>query len=246
MSCHHQVLFALGGSTNGVLHLLALAREADVPLDVRDFNHMGARVPLLGNLTPGGRYNMVDLGPVGGIPAVMAELARHGLLDEGALTVSGATVGENLAAAAALPGAYGAVNPPGAVPGTAGHQDVLFPVDAPVAPPGRHISVLTGSLAPGSAVIKLSGKDILSFRGPARVFDSEGAAHAAINGTTAPGGAAGGPAGGPAGQPRIVAGDVVVIRYEGPRGAPVRRLSLPAARGSRLAARLPRRLGLSF
>jgi dihydroxy-acid dehydratase len=212
------VLFALGGSTNGVLHLLALAREADVPLDVRDFNHMGARVPLLGNLTPGGLYNMVDLGPVGGIPAVMAELARHGLIDEGARTVSGATVGENLAAAG-LPD-YG-LNPPGAVPGTAGHQDVLFPVSAPVAPPGRHISVLSGSLAPGSAVIKLSGKDILSFRGPARVFDSESAAHAAIN--TAPG------------LPgRIVSGDVVVIRYEGPRGAPVRPLT---ARCSLLACR---------
>lgn len=183
------MMSALGGSTNAVLHLLALAREVGVELKVDDFNAIAADVPLIGNLQPSGQYNMLDLHLVGGVPAVMRVLLDEGLLHGGCLTVTGKTVEENL---------DGVLRPHEVEPG----NDVVFPTARPVSPPGWHIAVLRGSLAPGSAVIKLSGKDIGTFRGPARVFDGEGAAYDAV--TTG----------------SIKAGDVLVIRGEGPKGAP--------------------------
>lgn len=182
------VMMALGGSTNGVLHLLALAREAEVPLAIDDFNAIAADVPLLGNLQPFGKYNMVDLDGIGGVPAVMRSLLDAGLLHGDCLTVTGKTVADNLADVEPVK--------------DDGSQDVIFPLKRPYAPAGSHISVLRGSLAPGSAVLKLSGKDIGVFSGPARVYDGEVAAYdAVVAGDLKP-------------------GDVMVIRYEGPRGAP--------------------------
>jgi len=181
------VLMALGGSTNGVLHLLALAREAEVSLELEDFNYIGKNVPILGNLAPGGRYNMTDLDKVGGVRALMQELLKAGMLHGDALTVSGQTVAQNLETADDL---------------RQSDQDVLFSVECPWAPPQRHISALRGSLAPAGAVIKLSGKDVTYFEGPAKVYDSEMECYDALV------------------RQEVVAGDVVVIRYEGPKGGP--------------------------
>ena len=146
------VLYALGGSTNGVLHLLALAREAEVPLAIDDFNRIGRDVPLLANLAPSGAYNWADVDKLGGLPVVMKMLADAGLLNTGCLTGSGETVATNLEGVGGIPPAE--------------EQDVLFPVKQPWSESGNHISVLRGSLAPGGAVIKLSGKDIRTFKGP--------------------------------------------------------------------------------
>eukprot|EP00043_Microstomoeca_roanoka_P016881 m.174503 g.174503 ORF g.174503 m.174503 type:complete len:590 (-) comp16539_c4_seq1:1010-2779(-) len=180
------VLMALGGSTNGVLHLLALAREAEVDLTIDDFNTIADRVPLLGNLTPEGKYNVVDMDAIGGLPAVMRMLLDAGLLHGDCLTVTGKTVAENLEQVA---------------PASAG-QDIVYSIQKPLAPPGQHIIVMRGSLCPGGSVIKLSGKQLNEFRGPARCFDDEKEALSAI--------IAG----------KLKKGDALVIRYQGPAGAP--------------------------
>ncbi len=190
------LVWALGGSTNAVLHLLALAREAAVPLTLDEIATITARVPLLGNFKPYGRYLMNDLHPLGGVPMVMKHLLEAGLLHGDCLTVTGKTLADNLADAVALPEG----------------QDVVFPLSAPYARAGRHIRILFGNLAPEGCVLKQSGKDLGTMRGPARVFEREEEALKAI--------LAGG----------ITPGDIVVIRYEGPRGGPgMREMLSPSA-----------------
>jgi dihydroxy-acid dehydratase len=179
------ILMALGGSTNAVLHLLAIAHEAEVDLTLEDFNRIGAKVPLLGDLKPFGKFVMSDLDRVGGIPVVLKILLDAGYLHGDTLTVTGKTMAENLAD----------INPP--------FPDgvVVHPADRPLSK-DVGITILSGSLAPEGAVSKTAGIGIDSFEGPARVFDREQLAMDAVeNGT-------------------IKAGDVVVIRYEGPKGGP--------------------------
>ena len=179
------VLMALGGSTNAVLHLLAIAHEAEVDLTLEDFNRIGDRVPHLADLKPFGRYVMNDVDRHGGIPVVMKALLDAGLLHGDALTVTGRTVAENLAAL-----------DPGPLDG-----DVIRTLDNPIHRTGG-ITVLRGTLAPEGAVVKSAGFDAEVFEGPARVFEREQAAMDALE----------------AGE--ITAGDVLVIRYEGPKGGP--------------------------
>jgi dihydroxy-acid dehydratase len=157
------VTMALGGSTNAVLHLLAIAHEARVDLDLEEFNRVGARVPHLADTKPHGKYHMSDLDRIGGVPVVMAELLDAGLLHGECITVSGRTVAENLAA----------LDPPGP------DGDVVHAVSDPIHAQGG-IAVLRGSLAPKGAVVKVAGIDQLTFDGPARVFDGEDAAMEAI------------------------------------------------------------------
>jgi dihydroxy-acid dehydratase len=179
------ILMALGGSTNAVLHLLAIAHEAEVNLTLEDFNRIGAKVPLLGDLKPFGKFVMTDLDRVGGIPVVLKILLDAGYLHGDTLTVTGKTMAENLAD----------INPP--------FPDgvVVHPAERPLSK-DVGITILGGSLAPEGAVCKTAGIGIDSFEGPARVFEREQAAMDAVeNGT-------------------IKAGDVVVIRYEGPKGGP--------------------------
>ncbi len=175
----------LGGSTNAVLHLIAMARAVGVVLTIDDFQSVSDRTPYLADLKPSGRYVMEDLHRVGGTPAVMRELLAHGRIEGDCLTVTGRTVAENLAA----------------VPGLAAGQAVVRPLHAPIKPTG-HIQILRGNLAPGGAVAKITGKEGLSFSGPARVYDSEEAMLRALE------------------TKAIRRGDVVVIRYEGPKGGP--------------------------
>ena len=179
------VVMALGGSTNAVLHLLAMAREAEVDLTIDDFNRIGDKVPHLGDLKPFGRYVMNDVDKVGGIPVVMRALYEAGLIHGDCVTVTGKTVAENLEELAP--------------PATDG--DVIRPVQNPIHKSGG-LKILKGSLAPEGAVIKSAGFDAETFEGTARVFDGEQAAMAALE------------------DGKIVAGDVVVIRYEGPKGGP--------------------------
>jgi dihydroxy-acid dehydratase len=179
------VAMALGGSTNVVLHLLAIANEADVPLTLDDFNRIGDRVPHLGDLKPFGRYVMNDVDRRGGIPVLMKALLDAGLLHGDALTVTGKTVAENLAD----------INPP-ALDG-----EVLRTLDNPIHPTGG-LTILKGSFAPEGAVVKTAGFDLEVFEGPARVFERERAAMDALT------------------NGEIKHGDVVVIRYEGPKGGP--------------------------
>jgi dihydroxy-acid dehydratase len=179
------VAMALGGSTNVVLHLLAIANEADVPLTLDDFNRIGAKVPHLGDLKPFGKYVMNDVDRMGGIPVLMKALLDAGLLHGDALTVTGKTVAENLAE----------INPP-ALDG-----EVIHTLDDPIHPTGG-LTILKGSFAPEGAVVKTAGFDLDVFTGPARVFERERAAMDALT----------------AGE--IKHGDVVVIRYEGPKGGP--------------------------
>ncbi|MFD6456165.1 dihydroxy-acid dehydratase, partial [Nocardia sp. NPDC060220] len=178
------VVMALGGSTNAVLHLLAIAREAGVGLTLADFNRVGDKVPHLGDLKPFGRYVMNDVDRVGGIPVVMKALLDAGLMHGDVMTVTGATMAENLAhIELGLDG------------------DVIRRLDRPIHRTGG-LTILHGSLAPEGAVVKSAGFDSDVFRGTARVFDGErGAMNALEDGT-------------------IVAGDVVVIRNEGPKGGP--------------------------
>jgi dihydroxy-acid dehydratase len=176
---------ALGGSTNLVLHLLAIAHEAQVDLELDDFNRIGARVPHVADMKPHGKYHMVDLDRIGGVQVVLRMLLDAGLLHGDALTVTGKTMAENLAA----------LDPP------TPDGDVVHPLDAPIHVQGG-LAILTGSLAPKGSVVKVAGLDQLHFEGPARVFDSEELAMDAIL----------------AGA--ITTGDVVVIRYEGPKGGP--------------------------
>ncbi|MEW5981853.1 MAG: dihydroxy-acid dehydratase [Acidobacteriota bacterium] len=175
---------ATGGSTNAVLHLLAIAREAGVPLHIDDFNPISDRVPLLADLKPGGRFVSVDLYRAGGIPLVAKRLLAAGLLHPDELTVTGRTIGEEAAEAVETAG-----------------QEVVRPWDRPITPSGGLV-ILRGSLAPDGAVVKVAGHARRFHRGPARVFDGEEAAFAAVQ------------------SGRIRPGDVVVIRYEGPRGGP--------------------------
>ena len=180
------VAWALGGSTNAVLHLLALAHEADVELTLSDIEEITRRVPLLGNFKPFGQYVMNDLHEIGGLPMVMKTLLDAGYLHGDCPTVTGRTLAENLADAPQRPEG----------------QDIFFSPARPFAPAHQHIRVLHGNLAAEGCVIKISGKEPENFTGPARVFDREEEALEAI--------LAG----------RIKAGDIVVIRYEGPRGGP--------------------------
>src|SRR5438445_9828000 len=179
------VVNALGGSTNAVLHLLAIANEARVDLELDDFNTIGRRVPHIADMKPHGKYHMTDLDRVGGVAVVMRELLDAGLLHGDCLTVSGRTVAENLAT----------LDPP------APDGDVVHRLADAIHLEGG-LAVLRGSLAPNGAVVKIAGLDQLRFEGTAHVFDSEDDAMEAI--------LAG----------RIRAGDVVVIRYEGPKGGP--------------------------
>jgi len=179
------VITVLGGSTNAVLHLLAMARAANVPLVLEDFQAVSDRVPLLADMKPSGSHVQEDLDRVGGLPALMKYLLAEGLLDGDCMTVTGERLSKNLQEAPDL---------------TAG-QTVIRPLDDPIHSRG-HIQILTGSLAPEGAVGKITGKEGTRFAGPARVFDSEEAMLAALE------------------KKQIQAGDVVVIRYEGPQGGP--------------------------
>ncbi len=179
------VVCALGGSTNAVLHLIAMARAARVPLAIDDFQAISDRVPLLADLKPSGRYVMEDLHRVGGTPAVMKLLLEKGALHGECMTVTGRTLAENLAA----------------LPGLAAGQDVIRLWDDPIQATA-HIQILRGSLAPGGSVAKITGKEGLSFAGPAQVFDREEDMIAAAE------------------RGEIRKGSVIVIRYEGPKGGP--------------------------
>ncbi len=178
-------LMALGGSTNAVLHLLAIAHEAKVDLTLDDFHQIGSKVPLLGDLKPFGRFVMSDVDKVGGIPVVLKALLDAGLLHGDCLTVTGKTMAENLAD----------INPPDP------DGEILRAVKSPMGVSGG-ITILSGSLAKDGAVTKVAGVGVDSFEGPARVFDREQSAMQALEDGT------------------ITAGDVVVIRYEGPKGGP--------------------------
>jgi dihydroxy-acid dehydratase len=180
------VVMAVGGSTNAVLHLMAIAHSTGVALELDDFERIRARVPVLADLKPSGRYVATDLHRAGGIPLVMKMLLERGLLHGDCLTVTGRTVAENLASIPAQP-------PAG--------QDVVRPFASPVYDSG-HLAILRGNLAEQGAVAKISGIKRSEISGPARVFDSEEACMAAIM------------------ADRIRPGDVIVIRYEGPKGGP--------------------------
>ncbi|MBB5232796.1 dihydroxy-acid dehydratase [Deinococcus budaensis] len=180
------VVMAVGGSTNAVLHLLAIAHTCDVPLDLADFERLRERTPVFCDLKPSGRYVATDLHEVGGIPRVMKMLLAAGLLHGGCLTVTGKTVAENLADEPEEPDAG---------------QDVIRPFTQPLYGQG-HLAILRGNLAPEGSVAKISGLKSIKITGPARVFDSEEECMGAIM------------------ADRIRAGDVLVIRYEGPRGGP--------------------------
>ena len=178
---------ALGGSTNAVLHLLALANEARVDLDLDDFNRIADKVPHIADMKPGGKFHMSDLDTVGGVPVVLKLLLDAGLLHGDVMTVTGKTMAENLAE----------IDPPAA------DGVVVHPLDAPIHTAGG-INILTGTLAPKGAVVKVAGlsEHQMQFEGPARVFDDESFAMEAIL----------------AGS--IQPGTVIVIRYEGPKGGP--------------------------
>ena len=179
------VVMALGGSTNAVLHLMAIAFEADLELDLEDFNRVAARVPHLADTKPHGKYHMVDIDRIGGVPVVMQMLLDEGLLYGDEVTVTGRTVAENLAMLD--------------VPAPDG--DVIHAFDDPINAVGG-LAILRGSLAPQGSVVKVAGLDFDRFEGRARVFDGEDLAMEAVL------------------ADRIEAGDVVVIRYEGPKGGP--------------------------
>jgi len=179
------VLTTLGGSTNAVLHLIAMARAVDVPLTIDDFQRISDRTPLLADMKPSGIYVQEDLDAVGGIPALMKYLLEEGRLNGDCLTVTGKTLAENLKD----------------MPSLAEGQQIIRPVGAPVHKSG-HIQILRGNLAPEGAVGKITGKEGLSFTGPANVFDSEEEMLKALENN------------------QIKKGDVIIIRYEGPQGGP--------------------------
>ena len=179
------VVTALGGSTNAVLHLLAMAHAAEVDLTLEDFQQIGAKTPVLADLRPSGRFLMVDLVNIGGLQPLLKRLLIAGMLHGDCMTVTGKTMAENLEGIEDYPAG----------------QEVVMPFDKPIKPNG-HLVILRGNLAPEGAVAKISGKEGLSFSGTARVFDSEEEAlRRILDGT-------------------VIKGDVIVIRYEGPRGAP--------------------------
>lgn len=179
------VIMALGGSTNAVLHLIAMARSVDVPLTLDDFQTISDRVPFLADLKPSGRFVQEDLHAVGGTPAVMKFLLDEGMLQGDCLTVTGQTLAENVAK----------------LPGLEAGQEVIRPLNDPIKATG-HIQILRGNLAPGGAVAKITGKEGSVFQGTANVFDSEEAMVAALE------------------AKQINRGEVVIIRFEGPKGGP--------------------------
>jgi dihydroxy-acid dehydratase len=175
---------ATGGSTNAVLHFLALAREAGIPLTIDDFDRISERTPLIGDLKPGGQYVAMDVYRAGGIQLIAQRMLQAGVLHPEAMTVTGRTIGEEAQKAVETPG-----------------QRVIRPLSDPLKPTGGLV-ILRGNLAPDGCVIKVAGHERMVHRGPARVFDREEDAFAAVQ----------------SGQ--IKGDDVVVIRYEGPRGGP--------------------------
>ncbi|MGC2662158.1 MAG: dihydroxy-acid dehydratase [Bryobacteraceae bacterium] len=179
------IVTVLGGSTNAVLHLIAMARSVDVPLTIDDFQSVSRRVPLLADFKPSGKYVMEDLQGVGGIPAVMKLLLEAGLLNGDCLTVTGNTVTDNLKS----------------LPALAAGQQIVRPPSDPIKPTG-HIQILKGNVAPEGAVAKITGKEGLRFSGPAKVYDCEEDMLHAVE------------------RSEIQKGDVIVIRYEGPKGGP--------------------------
>ena len=179
------IVMALGGSTNAVLHLIAMARAVGVPLTIDDFQTVSDRVPFLADLKPSGKYVMEDLHNVGGTPGVMKYLLEKGFIHGDCLTVTGQTIAENLKS----------------LPGLKQGQNVFMPLEKPIKSTG-HIQILKGNLAPGGSVAKITGKEGLRFSGPARVYDSE---EDMLKGLE---------------RSEIQKGDVVVIRYEGPKGGP--------------------------
>jgi dihydroxy-acid dehydratase len=179
------IVMALGGSTNAVLHLIAMARAVEVKLTIDDFQTVSNRVPFLADLKPSGKYVMEDLHNAGGTPAVMKYLLEKGLISGDCLTVTGKTIAENLKN----------------LPGLKSGQEVFLPLEKPIKSSG-HIQILKGNLAPGGAVAKITGKEGMRFVGPARVYDCE---EDMLKGLE---------------QNEIKKGDVVVIRYEGPKGGP--------------------------
>jgi dihydroxy-acid dehydratase len=179
------VVMALGGSTNAVLHLIAIAKSVGVRLTIDDFQAVSDRIPFLADLKPSGQYVMEDLHNVGGVPAVMKYLLAEGLLNGSCLTVTGKTIADNLEQ----------------LPGLDEGQKIIYPLSQPIKATG-HIRILRGNLAPEGAVAKITGKEGLSFSGPAHVFDSEEETLTALE------------------RNEIRKGEVIVIRYEGPKGGP--------------------------
>lgn len=180
-----RLITILGGSTNAVLHLLAIAKAFEIPLTIDDFTRLGKTTPFLADLKPSGKYLMEDLHDVGGIPGVMKMMLEEGLLDGSCLTVTGKTIAENLAE----------------LPPLSPDQDIIHNIDNPIKPIG-HIRILKGNLAPEGSVAKITGKEGEVFEGPARVFEGEFEANEEI------------------GKGNVKAGEVIVIRYEGPKGGP--------------------------
>lgn len=178
-------VMALGGSTNAVLHLIAMARSVDVNVTIDDFQSVSDRIPFLADLKPSGKFVQEDLHSIGGTPAVMKYLLEKGLMDGSCLTCTGKTLAENVAD----------------LPGLKEGQSIVMPVEKPIKSSG-HIRILKGSLAPGGSVAKITGKEGLVFTGPARCYDSEELMLRALE------------------ENKIQKGDVVVIRYEGPKGGP--------------------------
>jgi len=179
------MLMALGGSTNAVLHTIAMARAVDIDLAIDDIQSVSDRIPFIADLKPSGKYVMEDLHEMGGIPAVMKYLLDKGLLNGDCLTVTGKTIAENLEG----------------LPSLKGGQKIIMPLEKPIKDSG-HIRILKGNLAPGGSVAKITGKEGLTFTGPAKVYDSEEDMLKALE------------------EGEIVKGDVIVIRYEGPKGGP--------------------------
>jgi len=180
-----RLIAVLGGSTNAVLHFLAIAKAANIELSIDDFQKISDTTPFLADLKPSGKYLMKDLHLVGGVPAVLKYMLANGMLHGDCITVTGKTLAENLAA----------------VPDLSEGQTVIRPLENPIKPTG-HIRILKGNLAEGGSVAKITGKEGLLFTGPARVFDGEYAANQGIK------------------EGKVKAGEVVVIRYEGPKGGP--------------------------
>ena len=180
-----RLIIILGGSTNAVMHLIAMARTIDVDITIDDFQRMSDETPFLADLKPSGKYLMEDLHAVGGVPAVMKYLLEKGLIHGDCMTVTGKTVAENLME----------------LPGFTEGQDVIMPLDKPIKETG-HIRILYGNLAEEGSVAKITGKEGLKFEGPAIVFDDE---FEAIDGIL---------------NGKVVKGNVIVIRYEGPKGGP--------------------------
>jgi len=180
-----RLIMVLGGSTNAVLHMIAIAKAFEIPLTIDDFQKISDETPFLADLKPSGKYIMEDLHEVGGIPAVLKMMADAGMLHTDVMTVTGKTMGENLAE----------------LDGLADGQDIIYPTSKPVKATG-HLQILYGNLAAGGSVAKITGKEGLKFTGPAKVYDSEKAANDAIQ------------------AGKIEMGDVIVIRYCGPKGGP--------------------------